>query len=65
MAHLADAAPPHRARCARCDAPIYSDEDRCHYCGGRDEPADSTALMIALLAVMLLAVLTIAILART
>lgn len=64
MAHVADAH-AQKGRCARCDAPIYSDEERCHYCGGRDEPTDNTPLMIFLLAFILIGVLTIAVIART
>ncbi|MCC6999472.1 MAG: hypothetical protein IT370_32985 [Deltaproteobacteria bacterium] len=53
-----------RSRCARCDAPIYTGEDRCHYCGGRDEPAEMELLNVFLLAAMLLGILGFAVLAR-
>jgi len=54
----------HRTRCARCDAPIYSDEKVCHYCGGRDEPVENELLNVFLLGSILVLVLAFAVIIK-
>lgn len=56
----ADAPAPGRARpgfCPRCDAPIYSDQTRCGYCGGGDSVADFQA--VAVLSLLVLSVMAL------
>jgi hypothetical protein len=38
--------------CVRCDAPIYSDEDHCGYCGGGKSGADFHAVAVLCLLVI-------------
>ena len=47
--------------CARCDAPLYSDQSRCGYCGGGASAADAHAVFVlSLLVLSALAVLVLA-----
>jgi hypothetical protein len=48
--------------CVRCDAPIYSDQSHCGYCGGGASAADAHAVFVlSLLVLSVLAVVALSI----
>ncbi|HJZ87654.1 MAG TPA: hypothetical protein VKN99_20910 [Polyangia bacterium] len=51
---------PRKGFCPRCDAPIYSDEKTCTYCG--DGPSDADFKAVAVLSLLVLSALALIVL---